>query len=117
MKMRCLYEFSRIEISSQSNDAIEWIDQGISLPEQVNHTIFQIKFKLLKELLYEKNQSQLNNINNLCLELEEKRVRVDLEEILVDVAKYLEGRSLMKQPLNYYKRALLASQYVGKGVN
>lgn len=117
LKMRCLYELSRIEISSKSNDAIEWIDLGISLSEQVNHNVFQIKFKLLKELLYEKNQSQLNNINNLCLELEEKRVWVDLEEILVDVAKYLEGRGLLKQSLNYYKRALLASQYVGKGVN
>lgn len=117
LKMRCLYELSRIEISSKSNDAIEWIDLGISLSEQVNHNVFQIKFKLLKELLYEKNHSQLNNINNLCLELEEKRVWVDLEEILVDVAKYLEGRGLLKQSLNYYKRALLASQYVGKGVN
>ncbi|MBR0630206.1 hypothetical protein AB6L51_08880 [Bacillus altitudinis] len=117
LKLRCLYELSRIEISSKSNDAIEWIDLGISLSEQVNHNVFQIKFKLLKELLYEKNQSQLNNINNLCLELEEKRVWVDLEEILVDVAKYLEGRGLLKQSLNYYKRALLASQYVGKGVN
>lgn len=117
LKMRCLYELSRIEISSKSNDAIEWIDLGISLSEQVNHNVFQIKFKLLKELLYEKNQSQLNNINNLCLELEEKRIWVDLEEILVDVAKYLEGRGLLKQSLNYYKRALLASQYVGKGVN
>ncbi len=117
LKMRCLYELSRIEISSKSNDAIEWIDLGISLSEQVNHNVFQIKFKLLKELLYEKNQSQLNNINNLCLELEAKRVWVDLEEILVDVAKYLEGRGLLKQSLNYYKRALLASQYVGKGVN
>lgn len=117
LKMRCLYELSRIEISSKSSDAIEWIDLGISLSEQVNHNVFQIKFKLLKELLYEKNQSQLNNINNLCLELEEKRVWVDLEEILVDVAKYLEGRGLLKQSLNYYKRALLASQYVGKGVN
>lgn len=117
LKMRCLYELSRIKISSKSNDAIEWIDLGISLSEQVNHNVFQIKFKLLKELLYEKNQSQLNNINNLCLELEEKRVWVDLEEILVDVAKYLEGRGLLKQSLNYYKRALLASQYVGKGVN
>lgn len=117
LKMRCLYELSRIEISSKSNDAIEWIDLGISLSEQVNHNVFQIKFKLLKELLYEKNLSQLNNINNLCLELEEKRVWVDLEEILVDVAKYLEGRGLLKQSLNYYKRALLASQYVGKGVN
>lgn len=117
LKMRCLYELSRIEISSKSNDAIEWIDLGISLSEQVNHNVFQIKFKLLKELLYEKNHSQLNNINNLCLELEEKRVWVDLEEILVDMAKYLEGRGLLKQSLNYYKRALLASQYVGKGVN
>lgn len=117
LKLRCLYELSRIEISSKSNDAIEWIDLGISLSEQVNHNVFQIKFKLLKELLYEKNQSQLNNINNLCLELEEKRIWVDLEEILVDVAKYLEGRGLLKQSLNYYKRALLASQYVGKGVN
>lgn len=117
LKMRCLYELSRIEISSKSNDAIEWIDLGISLSEQVNHNVFQIKFKLLKERLYEKNHSQLNNINNLCLELEEKRVWVDLEEILVDVAKYLEGRGLLKQSLNYYKRALLASQYVGKGVN
>lgn len=117
LKMRCLYELSRIEISSKSNDAIEWIDLGISLSEQVNHNVFQIKFKLLKERLYEKNQSQLNNINNLCLELEEKRIWVDLEEILVDVAKYLEGRGLLKQSLNYYKRALLASQYVGKGVN
>lgn len=117
LKLRCLYELSRIEISSKSKDAIEWIDLGISLSEQVNHNVFQIKFKLLKELLYEKNQSQLNNINNLCLELEEKRIWVDLEEILVDVAKYLEGRGLLKQSLNYYKRALLASQYVGKGVN
>ncbi|MCY7581901.1 response regulator aspartate phosphatase [Bacillus altitudinis] len=117
LKLRCLYELSRIEISSKSNDAIEWIDLGISLSEQVNHNVFQIKFKLLKERLYEKNQSQLNNINNLCLELEEKRIWVDLEEILVDVAKYLEGRGLLKQSLNYYKRALLASQYVGKGVN
>lgn len=117
LKLRCLYELSRIEISSKSNDAIEWIDLGISLSEQVNHNVFQIKFKLLKERLYEKNQSQLNNINNLCLELEEKRIWVDLEEILVDVAKYLERRGLLKQSLNYYKRALLASQYVGKGVN
>lgn len=54
LKLRCLYELSRIEISSKSNDAIEWIDLGISLSEQVNHNVFQIKFKLLKELLYEK---------------------------------------------------------------
>lgn len=117
LKMRCLYELARIEVSNQSNEVIEWIDLGISLSEQVNHHIFQIKFKLLKELLYETNETQQSNISNLCAELEERRVWVDLEEILVDVAKYLEEKGLLQQSLNYYKRALHASQFVGKGVN
>lgn len=117
LKMRCLYELARIEVSNQSNEVIEWVDLGISLSEQVNHHIFQIKFKLLKELLYETNETQQSNISNLCAELEERRVWVDLEEILVDVAKYLEEKGLLQQSLNYYKRALHASQFVGKGVN
>ncbi|MFP7344247.1 response regulator aspartate phosphatase [Bacillus safensis] len=117
LKMRCLYELARIEVSNQSNEVIEWVDLGISLSEQVNHHIFQIKFKLLKELLYETNEIQQANISNLCAELEERRVWVDLEEILVDVAKYLEEKGLLQESLNYYKRALHASQFVGKGVN
>lgn len=117
LKMRCLYELARIEVSKQSNEVIEWVDLGISLSEQVNHHIFQIKFKLLKELLYETNETQQANISNLCAELEERRVWVDLEEILVDVAKYLEEKGLLQQSLSYYKRALHASQFVGKGVN
>ncbi|WP_281237144.1 hypothetical protein P5654_006740 [Bacillus safensis] len=117
LKMRCIYELARIEVSNQSNEGIEWVDLGISLSEQVNHHIFQIKFKLLKELLYETNDTQQANISNLCAELEERRVWVDLEEILVDVAKYLEEKGLLQQSLSYYKRALHASQFVGKGVN
>lgn len=117
LKMRCLYELARIELSNQSNEVIEWVDLGISLSEQVNHHIFQIKFKLLKELLYETNETQQANISNLCAELEERKVWVDLEEILVDVAKYLEEKGLLQQSLKYYKRALHASQFVGKGVN
>lgn len=117
LKMRCLYELARIEVSNQSNEVIEWVDLGISLSEQVNHHIFQIKFKLFKELLYETNETQQANISNLCAELEERRVWVDLEEILVDVAKYLEEKGLLQQSLSYYKRALHASQFVGKGVN
>ncbi|PRR92580.1 RapH N-terminal domain-containing protein [Bacillus sp. NMCN1] len=117
LKLRCLYELSRVGISTQSKEAIELIDQGQSLSEQVDHEIFQIKFKLLKEIFYDVTESQINNINTLCSELEEKGVWVDLEEILVDVAKYLERRGLLQQSLNYYKRALRASQYVGKGVN
>lgn len=117
LKMRCLYELARIEVSNRSNEVIEWVDLGISLSEQVNHHIFQIKFKLLKELLYETNETQQANISNLCAELEERRVWVDLEEILVDVAKYLEEKGLLQQSLSYYKRALHASQFVGKGVN
>lgn len=117
LRMRCLYELGRIEVSNQSNDLVECVDLGISLSEQVNHHIFQIKFKLLKELLYETNETQLAHINALCVQLEDKRVWVDLEEILVDVAKYLESKGLLQQSLDYYKRALRASQYVGKGVN
>ncbi|WP_224928388.1 response regulator aspartate phosphatase [Bacillus safensis] len=117
LKMRCLYELARIEVSNQSNEVSEWVDLGISLSEQVNHHIFQIKFKLLKELLYKTNETQQANISNLCAELEERRVWVDLEEILVDVAKYLEEKGLLQQSLSYYKRALHASQFVGKGVN
>ncbi|WP_342487343.1 hypothetical protein NSQ30_11115 [Bacillus sp. FSL R7-0651] len=117
LKLRCLYELSRVEISTQSKEAIELIDQGYGLSEQVGHEIFQIKFKLLKELAYDVTESQINNITTLCSELEEKGVWVDLEEILVDVAKYLEKIGLLQQSLDFYKRALRASQYVGKGVN
>ncbi|AVM24352.1 hypothetical protein [Bacillus pumilus] len=117
LKLRCLYELSRVEISTQSKEAIELIDCGYSLSEQVDHEIFKVKFKLLKELACDVAESQINNINTLCSELEEKRVWVDLEEILVDVAKYLERRGLLQHSLDYYKKALRASQYVGKGVN
>ena len=117
LKLRCLYELSRVAISTQSKETIELIDHGYSLSEQVGHEIFKVKFKLLKELVYDVSESQINNISTLCSDLEEKGVWVDLEEILVDVAKYLERRGLLQQSLDYYKRALLASQYVGKGVN
>lgn len=70
--------------------------------------------KAITQMLLNFSESQINNINTLCSELEEKGVWVDLEEILVGVAKYLERRGLLQQSFNYYKRALHASRYVVK---
>lgn len=60
------------------------------------------------------SESQINNINILCSELEEKGVWVDLEEILVGVAKYLERRACYNNHLIIIKELYMQASMLLK---
>ncbi|APT46563.1 Rap family tetratricopeptide repeat protein [Bacillus safensis] len=114
--LQCVYEYARSSYKlNRLEDALKWVNEGLSFSDEQLNENFTIKFKILRSC-YTQPVQRFGNIKEGLKLLEEKKAYVDLEALAPDVAKIYKALDMHREATYFLEVALHSSMLTGKEI-